>query len=54
MGQQIANQASFDPRNYGYATLSKLLVASQLFEWANEGKSDVSIREKRATKPARR
>ncbi|MEQ1805858.1 MAG: NYN domain-containing protein, partial [Burkholderiaceae bacterium] len=40
VGQQIANQASFDPRNYGYATLSKLLVASQLFEWANEGKSD--------------
>ncbi len=54
VGQQIANQASFDPRNYGYATLSKLLVASQLFEWANEGKSDVSIREKRAAKPARR
>lgn len=54
VGQQIANQASFDPRNYGYATLSKLLVASQLFEWANEGKSDVAIREKRASSSARR
>jgi len=53
VGQQIANQASFDPRNYGYATLSKLLIASQLFEWANEGKSDVAVRDKRAAKPAR-
>ena len=53
VGQQIANQASFDPRNYGYATLSKLLIASQLFEWANEGKSDVAVRDKRSAKPAR-
>jgi hypothetical protein len=53
VGQQIANQASFDPRNYGYATLSKLLNASQLFEWANEGKSDVAVRDKRSAKPAR-
>ncbi len=53
VGQQIANQASFDPRNYGYATLSKLLKASQLFEWANEGKSDVAVRDKRSAKPSR-
>ena len=53
LGQQIANQASFDPRNYGYATLSKLLKASQLFEWANEGKSDVAVRDTRTAKPAR-
>lgn len=53
LGQQIANQASFDPRNYGYATLSKLLNASQLFEWANEGKSDVAVRDKRSAKPSR-
>ena len=53
VGQQIANQASFDPRNYGYATLSKLLNASQLFEWANEGKSDVAVRDKRSAKPSR-
>lgn len=53
LGQQIANQASFDPRNYGYATLSKLLNATQLFEWANEGKSDVAVRDKRIAKSAR-
>lgn len=53
VGHQIANQASFDPRNYGYATLSKLLIASQLFEWANEGKSDVAVRDKRAAKSSR-
>ncbi len=53
LGQQIANQASFDPRNYGYATLSKLLKASQLFEWANEGKSDVAVRDNRTAKPSR-
>ena len=53
LGQQIANQASFDPRNYGYSTLSKLLAATQLFEWANEGKSDVAVRDKRLAKPSR-
>jgi uncharacterized LabA/DUF88 family protein len=45
--QQIGNQASFDPRNYGYATLTKLLAATQLFELADEGKSTVSVRDKR-------
>lgn len=48
VGQQIANQASFDSRNYGYATLTKLLVATQLFEVADEGKSTVMVRDKRA------
>lgn len=54
VGQQIANQASFDARNYGYATLTKLLAATQLFELANEGTSQVSVRDKRAKsgKPA--
>jgi uncharacterized LabA/DUF88 family protein len=47
-GQQIANQASFDPRNYGYATLTKLLAATQLFEMDHEGTSQVSVRDKRA------
>ena len=32
VGQQIGNQASFDPRNYGYATLTKLLKATDLFQ----------------------
>jgi len=50
VGQQIGNQASFDSRNYGYATLSKLLIASQLFEVANEGTSQVAVRDKRQVK----
>ena len=52
VGHQIANQASFDPRNYGYATLTKLLGATQLFEMTDEGKSTVAVRDKR-TKAAR-
>lgn len=54
VGQQIGNQASFDPRNYGYATLSKLLIASGLFEVVNEGTSNIAVRDKRAAKAARR
>ncbi len=46
--QQIGNQASFDHRNYGYATLTKLLAATDLFELVDEGTSNVSVREKRA------
>ncbi|WP_442957760.1 NYN domain-containing protein [Polaromonas sp.] len=53
VGTQIANQASFDHRNYGYATLTKLLIATQLFEIADEGKSTVAVRDKRQNKPAR-
>ena len=48
VGQQIANQASLDSRNYGYATLTKLLAATQLFELADEGKSTVAVRDKKA------
>jgi len=46
--QQIGNQASFDHRNYGYSTLTKLLAAIDLFELADEGKSSVAVREKKA------
>jgi uncharacterized LabA/DUF88 family protein len=46
VGKQISNQASFDSRNYGYSTLTKLLGATQLFEMADEGRSTVSVREK--------
>lgn len=53
VGNQIANQASFDPRNYGYATLTKLLAATQLFEMADEGRSTVMVREKRMAKGGR-
>lgn len=53
VGNQIGNQASFDPRNYGYATLTKLLAATQLFDFADEGKSTVMVRDKRLAKAAR-
>jgi uncharacterized protein (TIGR00288 family) len=53
VGQQIGNQASFDSRNYGYSTLTKLLAASQLFELAHEGTSQVAVRDKRQGKAAR-
>ena len=53
VGNQIANQASFDSRNYGYATLTKLLAATQLFEMADEGRSSVSVREKRPARSGR-
>lgn len=51
--QQIGNQASFDPRNYGHATLTKLLAATQLFEMANEGTRQVAVRDKRQAKPTK-
>jgi len=54
VGTQIANQASFDHRNYGYATLTKLLVATQLFEIIDEGKSTVMVRDKRQSRPTAR
>lgn len=39
VGSQIGNQASFDPRNYGYGKLSDLLAATGLFELKKDGKS---------------
>ncbi len=53
VGQQIGNQASFDSRNYGYATLTKLLAATQLFDLAHEGTSQVAVRDKRQVKAIR-
>lgn len=47
---QISNQASFDPRNYGYATFSKLVIATELFDVQNEGSSHVKIRDNRKKK----
>ncbi|MEO7400421.1 MAG: OST-HTH/LOTUS domain-containing protein, partial [Polaromonas sp.] len=44
---------SFDHRNFGYATLTKLLVATQLFDIIEEGKSTVMVRDKRLSRPAR-
>lgn len=47
VGTQIGNKASFDARNYGYATLTKLLAATQAFEMRDEGTSRVAVRDKR-------
>ncbi|KFJ09434.1 NYN domain protein [Delftia acidovorans] len=50
VGAQIGNKASFDARNYGYATLTKLLAATQAFEMRDEGTSRVAVRDKRMAK----
>ncbi len=47
VGHQIGNQASFDSRNYGYATLTKLLKATELFQLEKEGTSEVAVRDAR-------
>jgi uncharacterized LabA/DUF88 family protein len=52
VGQQIGNQASFDPRNYGYRKLLDLIEATQLFELERRG-TQVVLRDKRVTKAAR-
>jgi uncharacterized LabA/DUF88 family protein len=46
VGNQIANQASFDSRNYGYRKLSDLIEATGLFEVSRDGQV-VLIRDKR-------
>lgn len=46
MGQQIRNKTPFDSRNYGHATLSKLLKATEVFEFQNEGTSYVAVKAK--------
>ncbi len=52
VGQQIGNQASFDPRNYGYRKLIDLIEATQLFELDRRGTQFV-LRDKRLAKGAR-
>jgi len=52
VGQQIGNQASFDPRNYGYRKLIDLIEATQLFELDRRG-SQVVLRDKRQAKNSR-
>ncbi|SES45242.1 OST-HTH/LOTUS domain-containing protein [Pedococcus cremeus] len=54
VGQHIANQSSFDPRNYGYAKLSKLLEACGLFDMKDEGTSALAVRDKRLGKGSKR
>jgi uncharacterized LabA/DUF88 family protein len=52
VGKQIGNQASFDPRNYGYKKLSDLIEAIQLFEVDRRGTA-VMLRDKRAGRAPR-
>ena len=49
VGTQIANQASFDSRNYGFRKLVDLIEATQLFETDRRG-SQVVVRDKRRAK----
>ena len=46
VGNQIANQASFDPRNYGYRKLSDLIEATELFD-IKRANLIVQVRDKR-------
>lgn len=52
VGQQIGNQASFDPRNYGYRKLIDLIEATQLFDLDRRG-SQFVLRDKRQARPAK-
>ena len=52
VGKQITNQASFDPRNYGYKKLGDLIEATQLFDIDRRG-TMVMVRDKRAARVAR-
>jgi uncharacterized protein (TIGR00288 family) len=51
VGSQIGNQASFDPRNYGYRKLSDLIEATELFE-VKRSNLTVLIRDRRKTQRA--
>ncbi|GAB7004604.1 NYN domain-containing protein [Nocardioides sp. AN3] len=53
VGQKIRNQSSLDWRNYGYATLTKLLAATELFELRDEGTPAVSVRDPRDPREAK-
>jgi uncharacterized protein (TIGR00288 family) len=46
VGAQIGNQASFDPRNYGYRKLSDLIEATGLFDLKRQD-VNVLVRDKR-------
>jgi uncharacterized LabA/DUF88 family protein len=54
VGHHISNQSSFDPRNYGYAKLSKLLEATGLFDMKDEGKPTLAVRDKRLARNVRK
>ncbi|NYI76208.1 NYN domain-containing protein [Nocardioides panzhihuensis] len=44
---RIRNQSSEDPRNYGYATWTKLIKAIDLFELKDEGTSAIAVSDRR-------
>lgn len=44
VGTHIGNKLSFDARNYGYATLTKLMEAMGCFVFKDEGTSRVAVR----------
>ena len=46
VGTHLGNRAPFDPRNYGYSTLTKLLVATDSFNLRDEGTSKVCVRDR--------
>ena len=48
VGTHIGNKLSFDARNYGYASLTKLMAATQAFELRDEGSPRVAVRDLRA------
>ncbi|MEO0534388.1 MAG: NYN domain-containing protein [Cyanobacteria bacterium P01_A01_bin.123] len=47
VGSHIANQASFDPRNYGYAKLSGIFEAIDLFEIQRKQNKVIYVKRKR-------
>ncbi len=47
VGNHISNQSSFDPRNYGYAKLSRLLEATDLFDVRDAGGQNMAVRDRR-------
>lgn len=49
VGHHISNQASFDPRNYGFKKLGEVIEATQLFEVRRVDKA-VHVRDKRYPK----
>jgi len=53
VGSHLGNQGSFDPRNYGYRSLSALIDAVNLFEVRREGQT-VLVRERPRGEPRRR
>lgn len=47
VGKHMADKTSFDLRNYGYATLTKLIRATEAFEFRDVGTPKVAVRDRR-------